>query len=89
LQTIGLTLADLFPNRLPASTPEQMRAARMAAIQTNWKSALTVLAVEATVAVCACEMLLNGEELSAQDRNRLHAAHDRIQAAREVLNARL
>lgn len=89
LQTIGLTVADLFPNRLPASTPEEMRAARMAAAQGRWKAALTVLAVEATVTVCACEMLLSGEGLSPEDRNRLHAAHDRIQAAREVLNAHL
>lgn len=88
LQAIGLTLTDLFPDRLRASTPDEVRAARMAATQANWKAALTVLAAEATVAVCACEMLLIGEQFSPEDRSRLHAAHDRIQAAREVLNAR-
>ena len=88
LAAVGLTLAELFPTRLRASTPEERRAARLGALRSNWSAALGVLALESTIAVCACEMMLAGNSLDESDRIRLHLAYDRIQAAREVLNAR-
>ena len=88
LAAVGLTLAELFPTRLRASTPEERRAARLGALRSNWGAALGVLALESTIAVCACEMMLAGNSLDESDRIRLHLAYDRIQAAREVLNAR-
>ena len=88
LAAVGLTLADLFPTRLRASTPEERRAARLGALRSNWSAALSVLALEATIAVCACETMLRGDSLDDTDRIRLRIAHDRIEAAREVLNVR-
>lgn len=88
LAAVGLTLADLFPTRMRASTPEERRAARLSALRSNWSAALSVLALEATIAVCACETILRGDSLDDADRIRLQLAHDRIQAAREALNVR-
>ena len=88
MAAVGLTLADLFPARLRASTPDERRAARLGALRANWSAALGVLALESTIAVCACETMLGGEPLDHADRIRLHLAYDRIQAAREVLNVR-
>ncbi len=88
LAAVGLSLADLFPTRLRAETPEERRAARRYALQSNWSAALSVLALESTIAVCACETMLRGESLGEPDRIRLQFAYDRIQAAREVLNVR-
>ena len=88
LAAVGLTLADLFPVRLRASTPEERRTARLGALRSNWSAALSVLAFESTVVVCACETMLRGEQLCDPDSLRLHLAYDRVQAAREVLNVR-
>ncbi len=88
LAAVGFTLADLFPTRLRPSTPEERRAARFGALRANWSAALGVLALESTIAVCACETMLRGDSLDDTDRIRLHLAYDRIQAAREVLNVR-
>ena len=88
LAAVGLTLAELFPTPLRASTPEERKAARFGALRTNWSAALSVLALESTIAVCACETMLRGDSLDDTDRIRLHLAYDRIQAAREVLNVR-
>lgn len=88
LAAVGLTLAALFPARPRATTPEERNAARFRALRSNWGAALSVLALESTIAVCACETMLRGEPLDDADRIRLHLAYDRIQAAREVLNVR-
>jgi hypothetical protein len=88
MAAVGLTLAELFPARLRASTPEERRAARLGALRANWSAALGVLALESTIAVCACETMLRGEPLDESDRIRLHLAYDRIHAAREILNVR-
>lgn len=88
LEAVGLSLSDLFPTPLRASTPEARQAAKRYALQSNWSAALSVLALESTIAVCACETMLRGESLDEPDRMRLHLAYDRIQAAREVLNVR-
>lgn len=88
LAAVGLTLADLFPTPLRASTPEERKAARFGALRTNWSAALSVLALESTITVIACETMLRGEPLDDDDRLRLHLAYGRIQAAREVLNVR-
>ena len=88
LAAVGLALADMFPVRLRASTPEERRAARLGALRSNWAAALSVLAIESTIALIACETVLRGEPLDEPDRIRLHLAYDRIHAAREVLNVR-
>ncbi len=88
LAAIGLQSCDLFPHRLRPETPEQRRAARRDAMQANWSAALNVLAAEVTVVHCACNTLKNGQPLTDDDTTRLHIAHNRIDAAREVLHVR-
>lgn len=82
---IGLTLADLFPQRIHDESPEGRRAARQAFKQTGWSAALGVLAREATVVLIAAGMVRTSS-LSVEDHERLCVAVDRIQAAREVLS---
>ena len=57
LATVGLDLADLFPERIRDDTPEGKRAARQAFKQTAWASALGVLGREATALLAAAGMI--------------------------------
>src|SRR5262245_39727175 len=46
LQSLGLTVADLFPERLRDDTPEARRKVRRAAREAQWGAALDVLDAE-------------------------------------------
>lgn len=85
LGTLGLELADLFPERIKDTSPEGRRAAREAFKRSSWAAALPVLAREAFVVLLAARDVQAGKVLSATDADRLALAADRIQQAREVL----
>lgn len=85
LAALGLELADLFPERIKDMTPEGRRAAREAFKRASWAAALHVLAREAFVVLLAARDVLACKALPAGDVDRLAAAVDRIEQAREVL----
>ena len=85
LGAVGLSLGDLFPERIRDMTPEGRRKARQAFKETAWGAALSVLALEADVVFIASGMLRNAEVLTDADHERLGAACERIQSAKEVL----
>lgn len=85
LTALGLTLPDLFPERMPPATPEARRELRRRAKESSWSAALCVLAREAAVVLAASATLLRGHVLRDEDHGRLALAERRIHAAREVL----
>ncbi|MHB1058086.1 MAG: hypothetical protein ACYC0F_09430 [Rhodanobacter sp.] len=85
LAAIGLTVADLFPQRIRDTTPEGRRAAQQAFKQTAWGAALGVVGREAKVISIAAHDLAAGLVLNDTDADRLTLAIDRIDTAREVL----
>jgi len=85
LAALGLELADLFPERIKDISPEGRRGAREAFKRASWAAALPVLAREAFVVLLAARDVLAGKALPAEDVDRLAAAVDRIEQAREVL----
>lgn len=85
LRTLGLELADLFPERIKDPSSEARRAAREAFKRNAWTSALGVLGREAGVVLIAARDLLRGRTLPPDDVARLALAEDRIARAREVL----
>lgn len=85
LAALGLTLADLYPQRIKDSTPEGRRAAQQAFKRSAWGAALGVLAFEATVIEVACTMVRAGEVLGDAGMDRVHVASQRIHDAQEVL----
>jgi hypothetical protein len=85
VSALGLQLADLFPERLAATTPEQRRELQDAARRTEWRAAVTVLGAETTVVLVAANQLLRGATLSESDLERLTLAATRIDDARSVL----
>lgn len=85
LGTLGLELADLFPERIKDTTPEGRRVAREAFKRTSWAAALGVLGREAGVVLLAARDVLAGKVLPTTDLERLAMAEDRILRAREVL----
>jgi hypothetical protein len=84
LAAVGLTLADLFPDRVRDDSPEGRRAARAAFRETGWRAALGVLAAESGVVLAAARVIAR-EILTPDDTARLALAVERIRAAREVL----
>jgi hypothetical protein len=78
VQALGLTLADLFPVRLKPQTPEQRRAIRQWARQTQWSAALQVLSLEARIVLIAARQLARWHYLSEDDDARLADAVERI-----------
>lgn len=85
LTPIGLSLSDLYPERLTDSTPEMRAAARVRFKLAATSAALGVLAREATVVELAAAQVARGESLSVDDLHRLHVATERIHDVREVL----
>ncbi|GGA75566.1 hypothetical protein GCM10011521_12160 [Arenimonas soli] len=85
IQAVGLTLADLFPERLAAQTPEARRMAQRMARLTQWGAALEVLAEESTIVSIAAADLAQGLTLSDEDLARLELARQRIDSARGLL----
>jgi hypothetical protein len=82
---LGLELANLFPQRLAPSTPEQRKELSELARQGNWRAALSVIDREATVVLIASGYADRGERLTDEDHIRLQEACSRITRAREVL----
>jgi hypothetical protein len=85
LAAIGLTRADLFPERIRDESPAGRRAARQAFKESAWGAAIGVLAFEATVIEVACTMVRAGEALGDVGMDRVHVAARRIHDAQEVL----
>ena len=85
---VGLTLADLYPERILPTTPEERRAVRQRMREAGWAAALDLLAFEATIVGIAGEQIAGGEPLSDADLIRVRQAVARIGDARGVLNAR-
>jgi hypothetical protein len=89
MAAVGLSVADLFPQRLTANmSASERNALREHAKQSQWKAALNVLLLEVGVVHIAARQLAAGEALSADDLSRVGTACDRIRDAREVLHGR-
>lgn len=84
LAAVGLSVGDLFPQRLRDQSPAGRRELRENALQAQWRAALGVLAREATVVSIAANAVLR-RDLTDADAHRLALAVERIDAAREVL----
>lgn len=85
LSSIGLTVADLFPRRIPCTSGAVRQDAWAAFKWDCWRAALGVLGREATCVLVAASMLAHGEPLSAEDHARLQLAQERIADTRAVL----
>ncbi len=86
---IGLQLGDLFARRITANlSPAERSALREAGRVAEWRAALNVLGLEASVVACAAQITLGGKSLNLDDSDRLGLALRRIDDAREVLCAR-
>jgi hypothetical protein len=85
LDAIGLTLADLYPERVQPRTPEDRRALRQSLREAGWRAALRTIEHEAYVLTIAGHHLASGLPLSADDLARLASAADRIADARSTL----
>lgn len=82
---LGLTLGDLFPDRLPPATPEARRANREALALASVRSAASVLDVEGRVVAAFAEGLRSGAPVEIEDAARFMQACSRIEAARAAL----
>lgn len=85
VQAAGLQLVDLFPERLTADTPDDRRKRRRAARESQWGAALDTLALETRIVALAAAAMVEGNPLSAEDRDRLARAALRIEDAESVL----
>ncbi|WP_143703974.1 MULTISPECIES: hypothetical protein [Luteimonas] len=85
LGSIGLGIADLFPERLPADSPAARHQARTAARESQWGAALEALEHEALVIHIAGQQLAKWHLLSAEDDERLSLAVRRVEEARMIL----
>jgi hypothetical protein len=90
LAELGMTLADLAPERAALDrpqSPQERREARRALSLTSVESAARVIGARAVVLQAAAAMLAEGHALSPEDRDRLSEAHEAIEAALMVLSA--
>lgn len=86
LSSLGLQLADLFPQRIRDDwNPAARKAAIEAFRRSSWEAALRVLDREATVVLIAAGDVHKGKQLSYIDDARLMLAAHRITQARSVL----
>jgi hypothetical protein len=81
---IGLSLSDLFPERLSPTTSADRTAMRLAAQESRWKAALGTVTFETCVALACAHQVRKGEPVSDEDLERLKLAIDRLDAARAV-----
>ena len=81
----GLTMADLFPDRVEDRSPLGRAQRREAARQSGWGAALGVLAREATIVEVAATTIERGDVLAGDDIERVRLAASRIHSAREAL----
>ena len=89
LAALGLTVADLYPNRLHDASPGGRKAARLAMQIADWRAALGVFARESVIVLAAIAKIQKASEMAlpCDDRDRLTLAVHRIQSAHEVLTA--
>ena len=86
VQSVGLRLADLFPERLPPESAQDRKAAWLAARESGWRAALRLLDEEAFIVGRAAEhVVLTEAPMSSQDMARLNLACSRIEQARTML----
>ena len=88
VQAAGLTLADLFPERLAADTPEDRRRRQRAAREAQWGAALDALCLESKVVWFSAADVSLGIALSSDDTVRLKLAIDRIDEVQQILRPR-
>lgn len=88
VQSVGLSLADLFPERLAPQTDTERREARRAARESQWAAALGVLCREASVVLIAARMIASGQLLETNDAARLARAVSLIELAQGVFHVR-
>lgn len=88
LASVGLTLGDLFPERLKPQTPQERRAQQQAMRETRWAAALDVLCFEAAVIQAAAGIVRKGDTLTDSDSERLNQAVERVDNARQELRRR-
>lgn len=84
VQAVGLTLADLFPERLKPQTPQEQREFARAMRESRWAAALDVVCYETTIVQAAAGLLLKGP-LGAENDARLRLAEERLDNARQEL----
>lgn len=84
VQAVGLTLGDLFPERLRPETPAERREFALAMRQSRWAAALDVLCFEGAVIQAAAGMLQQGP-LTPENGERLNLAMERVDNARQEL----
>lgn len=82
---LGMTMADIQPQRLRDESPEARRQARERFGLASVTAAAGVIEREAHIVHLAGYDLLHGQPLPPDDLQRLGEAVDRIAAAREVL----
>lgn len=85
LAVVGLTWANLQPPRHWPETPEERRRARRAVCEAGLSTALSTLALEATVVLIAARQLSHWQPLSDADDTRLSQAVERIDGAASML----
>jgi hypothetical protein len=86
LGAVGLTLVNLFPERVRDLSPLGRAQRREATRAANAEAAANVLAMEAAVVQIAAADTVRGKPLDDADRARLAQAIDCIEAVRMVLN---
>lgn len=85
LAAVGLTVGDLFEQRMRPQTPGERREAVAAFRRGSWEAALRVLDRESLVVQAAAAMVRNGGVMTAEDQRVLARACSRIGDARNVL----
>lgn len=83
---VGLSLADLYPEKPRDLSPMGRTAARAAMRESGWRAALGVLVRESLIVLLAARETQRNP-LTAEEVGRLALAVERIQSAREVLTA--
>lgn len=87
VQSIGLSLSDLFPERIKSTmTREQRAALRERWRQSNIAAAVNVLDRESMVVLIAARELLGWPVFAPDDYQRLQSALQAIGDARAVIN---
>ena len=87
MESIGLSVSDLFPARIRSNSPQDRREAREWARHSGVTAAIRTLDRETTVVQAAAGVMLKGGRLSPEDVQRLTLAAARIGSARSVLAA--
>lgn len=85
VQSVGLQLADLFPERLDPQTPEARKRLRAQMRLVGWGAALPMLEFESRIVLLAARDMAAGARLDDDDMARLELAVERITSARSEL----